>query len=53
MIVASKTEISNEKEANEKISKLLSHEWKQPLAKDVGAFTDSFAPVEYYALMMR
>ncbi|MCL1941344.1 MAG: fused MFS/spermidine synthase [Synergistaceae bacterium] len=53
ILVASKSELSNDGPANEKIKKFLSHEFKQPVTMDVGAFTDSFAPVEYHALIMR
>ncbi|MCL1941706.1 MAG: fused MFS/spermidine synthase, partial [Synergistaceae bacterium] len=53
ILVASKSELSNGGAADEKISKLLSHEFKQPVTMDVGAFRDSFAPVEYHALLMR
>lgn len=53
VLVASKSELSNDGEAEEKIRKLLSHELTQTLKMDISAFTDAFAPVEYYSLLMR
>jgi len=53
MLIASKSELSSEMEPDEKIRKLLSNELKQPVTMDIGAFTDTFAPVEYHAFMMR
>jgi spermidine synthase len=53
MLIASKSELSNDGETNEKIKKLLSHELLQPVTMDISAFKDSFAPVEYHALKMR
>jgi len=52
VLVASKSELSNEGEAEEKIKKLLSNELTKSITQDIGAFTDAFAPVEYYALLM-
>jgi spermidine synthase len=53
LIVASKSELSNDGVIDEKIRKLLSNELKEPVTMDISAFTDAFAPVEYHALMMR
>ena len=53
VLVASKSELSNEGTEDVKISRLLPHELTKPITRDIKAFTDSFAPVEYYALMMR
>jgi spermidine synthase len=53
LLVASKSELSNDGEASEKIKRLLSHELEKPVTMDISAFTDSFAPVEYHAFMMR
>jgi spermidine synthase len=51
VLVASKSELINDEATDVKISNLLSHEYKHPVTMDVKAFTDSYAPVEYYALM--
>jgi spermidine synthase len=53
MLVASKNELSNDKTAGENHKRLLSHELKQPVTMDISAFRDSFAPVEYYSILMR
>ena len=53
LIVASKSELSNDGIINEQIERLLPHELTKPVTMDIGAFTDAFAPVEYHALMMR
>ncbi|MCL2768336.1 MAG: fused MFS/spermidine synthase, partial [Synergistaceae bacterium] len=47
ILVASKSELSNDGIVDEKIRNLLPHELKQPVNMSVSAFTDSFAPVEY------
>jgi len=51
VLIASKTELINNETTDSNIRYLLSHEFKKPITKDIKAFTDSYAPVEYYALM--
>ena len=53
VLVASKSELISKIEPDEKIKNFLSHELKQPVTMDIAAFTDAFAPVEYYSLLMR